>query len=51
MAKTVDQIVAEQLGGLTLEVARLQARIEALTEENSALKAAQAKASDVDPVH
>lgn len=43
MAKTVDQIVAEQLGVLTLTIARLQAENDALKEHVAQLEAAKAK--------
>lgn len=47
MAKTMDQIVMEQLGGLTLTVARLQAELEAAREEIAQLKAAATESKPV----
>lgn len=41
MARSIDQIVQEQLGGLSLAVARLQSENEQLREDNAALKAAK----------
>lgn len=38
MTRTMDQIMQEQLGVLMFQIARAQAEIEALTEENSTLK-------------
>lgn len=38
MARKLEQIIAEMLGGYAVQVAQLSARVEALTEENAALK-------------
>lgn len=40
MARTIDQLVVEQLGGLTLELAKRDLQIELLLEENAKLKEA-----------
>lgn len=39
MARTVEQIAQEQLGSLMLQLAMITSQLEALTEENTKLKA------------
>ena len=46
MAQTAEQMIAAQLGGLTLELIKRDAQIEALVEENAKLKEALKQFAD-----
>jgi hypothetical protein len=40
MPKSIEQMISEQIGGLTLELIKRDIQIDQLTEENAKLKAA-----------
>jgi hypothetical protein len=46
MARTVEQILQEQVGAMVLQMASLTARLEAVTEELAAVKAAKKEPGD-----